>query len=542
MKAAQVNQPTRKLDKWVEDGPKAFGRFYAEVFGRECPRHAMEEWIKPLYAARGLDKGLVIEAFRGSSKTTTVTIGWLAFQIGLKPHKSYMLVQVGDELAKDTVQEIADLIEYNPGWQRVFPDVAADRKAGWSTRGYEVKRVDMDYEDWRQLCANEKGKDPSLVGMGYKSRAIIGRHPTGALILDDIHDENNTRSGRELATVIKIVQGTILPTVTPDTWKVAVGTPWRRDDVLAYLKGTGEFESVKTPAIRVKEAGSRDKELGLGEGSKGAMGAGEQGDKRKTKKKCKESKVPQNFEESIWKATWFEGLPLKDVEKQRRVLGEVEFARMYLLDLEAASGVHLRSGWLQRYPYEEIGKDWPVVMGVDYASVADQLKASTRDYFAVAIGRGIPGGGVVLVDGFRGKVSQGQAQQKLQSIARQYPTLQTIGVEAVGKGEEFFHLMLRTSWLPVTPMQPGRKSKGYRFEKVLAPMFEYGRVKVSSAETPFLQAFRDEWVRWPYGEHDDTLDAVYWMLQVAKHHMVVEEEGESQKREKVNPFAELGRG
>ena len=298
----------------MADTPEAFGRFYAEVFGRKCPQHAMEEWIEPLYAAREADKGLVIEAFRGSSKTTTVTIGWLAFQIGLKPHKSYMLVQVGDELAKDTVQEIADLIEYNPGWHRVFPDVTADRKAGWSSRGYEVKRTDMEYEDWRQLCANEKGKDPTLVGMGYKSRAIIGRHPTGALVLDDIHDENNTRSGRELATVIKIVQGTILPTVTADTWKVAIGTPWRRDDVLAYLKGTGEFESVKTPAIRIRETGIGDKESGAG-------GAREQRSKSKGARKSKETKILQTFGGDIWAATWAEGLPLKDVEKQRRVLG-----------------------------------------------------------------------------------------------------------------------------------------------------------------------------------------------------------------------------
>ena len=30
---------------------------------------------------------------------------------------------------------------------------------------------------------------------------------------------------------------------------------------------------------------------------------------------------------------------------------------MYLLDLEAASGVHLRSEWLQHYPYQEIGSE-----------------------------------------------------------------------------------------------------------------------------------------------------------------------------------------
>ena len=56
-----------------------------------------------------------------------------------------------------------------------------------------------------------------MLGLGYKSRAIIGKHPTGVLLIDDIHDENNTRSGRELEMVRQVLAGTILPTVTAET-------------------------------------------------------------------------------------------------------------------------------------------------------------------------------------------------------------------------------------------------------------------------------------------------------------------------------------
>jgi hypothetical protein len=92
--------------------------------------------------------------------------------------------------------------------------------------GYEVKRIDMPYDDWRALVAQTKGKDPTLLGLGYKSRAVIGKHPTGVLLIDDIHDENNTRSGRELEMVRQVLAGTTLPTVTAETWQVVVGTPW----------------------------------------------------------------------------------------------------------------------------------------------------------------------------------------------------------------------------------------------------------------------------------------------------------------------------
>jgi hypothetical protein len=213
---------------------------------------------------------------------------------------------------------------------------------------------------------------------------------------------------------------------------------------------------------------------------------------------------------------------------------------MFLLDLEAASGIHLRREWLGGYPRDKIDSSWPVVMGVDYASTADKLVGGRRDYYAVAIGRALPGGaGMVLVDGFRGHVSQGEAEAKLKDLAAAYPTTQLIGVEAVGKGEEFFHLMLRSSRLPVRAVRPGRQSKGERFERGMAPLFEFHRAWVAEVDTPFLRAFREEWTRWPHGDHDDTLDAVYWMLYVGVPHMMGN--GKGGKVRAASPFGALAR-
>ncbi|MBT3239381.1 MAG: hypothetical protein HON98_02635 [Chloroflexi bacterium] len=334
-----------------------------------------------------------------------------------------------------------------------------------------------------------------MLGLGYRSGAIIGKHPSGLLFLDDIHDEQNTRSARELALVEKIVTGTILPTCTPDTQQVIIGTPWVENDVLGYLKSTGEYLSVKTPILREEDA----------------------------------IKIP----------VWPDRFGLEEIERQRKLAGEVEFSRMYLLDLKAVSGVFLRREWLQKFPVEKIDPQWPVVMGVDYASAADGLVAGKRDYFAVAIGRALPGGaGMVLTDGFRGRVSQGEAEEILKKLAGIYPSIQIIGVEAVGKGEEFFHLMLRRSRLPIRAVQPGGKSKGIRFERGMAPLFEFGRVWLSDLETPFIRAFEEEWVKWPQGEHDDCLDAVYWMLYVGVPHLLGGNR-ERKNTKKVNPFIGL---
>jgi len=372
----------------------------------------------------------------------------------------------------------------------VFPNIVPDYELGWSAAGFQVKDTSYDYNDWRKLNADRK--DPTLLGFGYRSGSLIGKRPTGVLIIDDINDLNNTSSPRENQTTIGVLTSTIFPTRTPTSWTIFIGTPWTNNDVLSYVKATGEFVSSKTPIL-------------------------------------------DEYGQSVWE----ERFSLADIESQRKVSGSIEFARMYMLDLSAAAGAHLKKEWLHKYPSEKIDSQWSCFMGVDYASAtAGQVN---RDYFTIAIGRLIPGGGIVLVDGFRDRVSQGEAEQKLKALAQMYrPDL--IGIENIGKGEEFYGLMLRTSSLPLMPCHTGKRSKADRFEKQMAPLFEFSRVWVSDAQTNFLQAFEREWTMFPNDDHDDTLDAVYWMLHVAQYNiMPVENESFSMRRRSNQDMFRFGR-
>ena len=453
----------------VLDDEEGFGHFFWCVFGKELPAHA-KEWVQDIYAAKAAGKGKVTEAFRGSAKTTIVTIGFTLFRIGHNPERANLLVQVGDDIAEINTGQMADIVEHNPGWRLCFPHIVPDKALGWSSTGYEVMDTRMPYPEWRKLNAGRK--DPTLIGLGYRSASLIGKRPDGVLVVDDINDINNTESPKESAGTLRVLTSTIFPARTPGTWTIFIGTPWTNNDVLAYVKATGEFVCSKTPIL---DASGR----------------------------------------SVWPDRFTE----ESIESQRRVSGSVEFARMYLLDLTAAAGAHLKREWLHRYPAEKIDAGWPCYFGVDYASSADKLKPGDRDYFAIAIGRALPGGGIVVVDGYRDRVSQGEAEQKLKALAEVYRPL-LIGVENVGKGEEFYGLMLRTSNLPLMPCHTGRRSKGERLEKQMAPLFEYSRAWVTDAETPFVKAFVDEWVEWPNGDHDDTLDAVYWMCNIAQGHLM----------------------
>ena len=160
---AVLVQAARELDD--QDG---FAAFYEVIHGKPMPTHATK-WVKYIYKARDaiaatkakLDElkkagveadpkqfedekqGCVIEAFRGSTKTTTITVTFTAFQIGHHPEKTNLLIQVADDIAQDNTASIAGIIQDNAGWKKVFPNVVPDEAKGWGAGGYNVKRSDM---------------------------------------------------------------------------------------------------------------------------------------------------------------------------------------------------------------------------------------------------------------------------------------------------------------------------------------------------------------------------------------------------------------
>ena len=64
----------------------------------------------------------------------------------------------------------------------------------------------------------------------------------------------------------------------------------------------------------------------------------------------------------------------------------------------------------------------------------------------------------------------------------------------------------------IAPRTPSARNKGDRFQKQMAPQFEMSRAWVSTRDCEFLKIFKDEWISWPLAEHDDTLDATYYMI------------------------------
>ena len=469
------------------DTPSGFFWFYLLVRNFKMPMHG-KKWTRKLYDARDEDgiARFINEAFRGSTKTTIFTETFTAYQIGLHPERSNLFVQASDITAEEAASNVADVIEHNPGFELIFPSIVPDKDKGWGEKkGRWVWDRAFDYDDWVRI----RHKNPTLLGATYKAAVVVGKHPTGVFIMDDINDRKNTESERLNLEVNETVQEVLFPMLEESRWNIFNQTPWTKRDALQLVKDTGAWKESKTPVMEICDEG--------------------QGQRIIIKNKIGDT-VFDKWAHLTWKEKFTPNL----ITTKYKESGEKGFYRMYMLDLTAIEGLHLRREWLHDYPREELFRTNPIFMGMDYASSADLVKSSDPDNSAVAAVARMPSGDRVIMDGWYGEVSQAEAEIKLQQWAGSYPHLELIGIETDGTGREMYSTMARNTSLPILEMGTGGKSKSYRFQEVMAPYFEMGRVWIAHPYTPFLYKFIDEWISYSGQRTDetDTLDSVFYAL------------------------------
>jgi len=480
-----------------------FSAFYRLIHGNDLPKHA-RLWVEDIFrvcaAEEKLYEGVVLWAWRGSWKSTTISVTLTAFFVGHHPELTNLIIGANDDSAEKLAAAVARIIELHPAWQLVFPHVVPDKDKGWGAEGYSVWDSRMGKEAWTQKTSSTI--DPTFLGAGYNSSRLIGKHPTGLLLIDDIHDEKNSISARERETVVRVVAETILPMAVRDkTWIVAIGTPWDEDDALHYLKNTGVFYHV-SHAVMVRA------DEGEGVYVDGRLPDG----------------ITFGDIQGWWKLAWDEMFDAGRIVVERAKAGLRGFSRMFLLNLAAG-----RQGGLKFYIYPadriEVDK-WELGAGVDFATVLESSRREQegRDYFSMAWGAKDPLGRIIVFDGVLEQCTQAQAEEhmkKPQSVFGQR-WRRTI-LEGDGIGEQFFiSLMRRNPGLRVIMQKTGGKAKHYRQERELGPWLENGKVMVSDGDTPYLNALRKALDDFPDG-NNDIRDGLYWLLYAFPETLIMPE-------------------
>ena len=452
------------------DTPAGFVCFYSLMapVNYPLPTHCIG-WVVEYYRAMAQKKNLAIEAFRGSLKTTVMTLYLTAYRIGCSPNLETVFAQGNHRSAIENAQMVASLIKDVHMFRVLFPAVVPDEDKGWGADGYNVRRIDIPYGQWRQT----RTKTPTLVGAGYKDALILGKHPRGHGILDDVNNYLNTRSARELNAVVNKVEKEIRPAFDDTMIQLDIFTPWVPGDVGDMAKKRPNTTHILTPVW------SKDH-------------------------------VP----------TWPEKFPVSRIEEIRANMAPSEWAQMYECDLEAAQGQALKKEWLQWYPPEAVDEAWPTYIGIDFASVASDQELKGRDHFALAVIKLHPNGFGILTDGYFGHVPDAVAQQTALNWGGKYASLKIMGIEALGKGETYYNWVMANAPWRLKKLGTGNRNKGYRFEKQMAPLFHTGKMRVVDVQDrAFIKQFVAEWLSFDgLGSfYDDCLDATYFAMAAARN-------------------------
>lgn len=502
------------------NNPYGFGHFFWCINGHELAPYAEKVWVPEIYAAKAENTGVLNEAFRGSTKST---VGYTLdlFLLGHNPHKSGLIVGANDDAANKISSLVAAVIEFLPGWKATFPHVVPDKDRGWGAKGYQIKDTRIPYDKWVEKTVQDHGRDNSFVGAGVESSDIPGMHPSLFLHIDDIHDEKNTSSPRELAAVKAAVRKNILPTMSrpgPRPFYHVEFTPWVKDDAYQIMVDTNIFRHIKTPLYT---------EVAMDE--PGAV----------------------LYQEKYVKfADWPGHVNAEFADFWRSLLNDRStFFLMMLLDREGA----IRERIFKWYPYksELVNFGWPLVAGADYASVYQPTRGNPgdRSHFALCYALKTPEGNVVIGDGVVEQCTQLQAENYVMSAQSLYQGWLNVVVEMDGKGSDFFQLMARHPGMNAIPKWTGGKKKPDRLWKGMSGWFELGKVRISDADTKFLNLARAFLNNYPnisqHAPEWDVADSIYYALlgmpDVLQVPSIGNELPGTQKKPIHNPWAAAGR-
>ena len=176
---------------------------------------------------------------------------------------------------------------------------------------------------------------------------------------------------------------------------------------------------------------------------------------------------------------------------------------------------------------------WNANGGCDYASVEDPTKRDrNRSHYALAYVLKNPvTNAIVVYDGVLEQCTQEIGEKHIVTAQSIFPNWGFSVVEGDGVGEQFIAVLRRNPGIRIDARKTKGMRKADRLVLGLGPWLANGRVLISDAETPFLDALRRFLRLYPAVTRNDpgwdAADAVYWALHAFPECLTMEYRGDS---------------
>ncbi|MFA6069762.1 MAG: phage terminase large subunit [Janthinobacterium sp.] len=405
---------------------------------------------------------------RGHLKSTLVTVGKTLQWIAENPKVRILIANATYSMAVAFLTVIKRHLQNNEMMQMMFGNLAINPEK-WSENSITLDQTGVE--------GGEKEATVFCYGMGGN---LVSQH-YDKIILDDVVNDVTVGTREQIEKTIQFYR-MCQPLLEKDGEMIIIGTRYRDDDLYSWImdRENGVVQDFKIFGRRAMKGEIWDQ--GKQEFVKGEI-------------------------------LWPEKYTLKDLSTVRRKMGPYEFSSQYFNECIPKGDADFKREWFQYYETADIkGLDMNKYILIDPAISLEK----DADFTAMIVIGVDEHSNIYILDIFREKVKvDGIIKAIFQLNERWHP--QAIGLEEVA-----FQTALRYSlkkemeerkrYLNIVELKPHGRNKETRI-RALQPLYSGGKV-LHNRDLIYNIYLEDELLRFPYGKHDDTIDALAYALDL----------------------------
>ncbi|KND48119.1 MAG: Phage protein [Parcubacteria bacterium C7867-006] len=199
--------------------------FFHYYFGRDYVKYQTAEYQREIFQLTEDSniQNLVITAFRGSAKSTIITLSYIIWSIVGEQQKKFPLILGKTQLkAQNHLMNIKKELEQNDELRR------------------DLGPFKEESNQWgaQSLILFQYGARISIGSVEQSIRGIRhNQHRPDVIVCDDLEDSESVKTQESRDKLFEWLTGDVLPAGDKDTRMIFIGTPLHQDSLLMRLKG-----------------------------------------------------------------------------------------------------------------------------------------------------------------------------------------------------------------------------------------------------------------------------------------------------------------
>ena len=454
--------------------------FITGVLGLECaPFH--REWMDTI----DKNKFVVLLAPRGHGKTTIIG-SYITWRIIRDRSIKILIVTINQAKANNMMNFIQECL-LHPKVVELFGDFKGN--AEWSRTAIRVRD------------SSKKGvpeKEPTLEVIGQGTRIVSSHY--NLIILDDVTDDESSKTEHRRVDLENWYEGPLIGTFKHDTKVINIGTRWHEDDFHNYLMHKEGYKILRYQALLNMETFDKNEEEAK------VLWPEHLPWDDKMREEINEDLIADGHPERILPPG---SLTLEFIRKQQ---GERHFMMQYQNTIVASGLSKFKPKWVDTAikKYDKLAGVIPLnlkrFIGVDLGG--DEAKS---DYCAIVVLGTNKEGDVYLLDLVRTHAPLNRQVELMKAMDDKW-NASRIGIDSAAQQKIITSsIMKENPNLPIHQVKPSRVNDRETRTDRLSILFETNRVFLN----PLFDELVDELRVYPYGKHDDCIDAFSFALEAS---------------------------